>query len=174
LLVVKCVLSLLVALVIVLTYLLVGGIISLIFTYLQYGTVYISQIDAVQLLLSYLRTTYSLLPYAMLTFMLAVVTRSTTAAVGGGVLYILAIEPALSFLLPLLLGQPSAGIAQYLPVGLAQTLTIQNYVAARISDLPLGASPSADPVVAALLIAAYLLVLFGVSLWVFQRQDLTN
>ncbi len=173
LLTVKFVLSLLVAMVIILAFLLVGGIISLIFTYVQTGSVYISQIDVPQLLLSYLRTTYSLLPYAMLTFLLAIVSRSMLVAVGGGVLYMLAIEPLVSLLLPLF-GKSFAGIAQYLPVGLSQTLTVQNYVAAKIVDLPISASATANPVVATILVAVYTLVMFGIALWVFQRQNLTN
>ena len=73
-----------------------------------------------------------MLPYAALTFMLAVISRSTILAVGGGLLFATAIEIPLSLVLPTF-GKSFAYFVQFLPVELSQTLNSQNYALARIA-----------------------------------------
>src|SRR5579872_741368 len=169
----KFLLALLVVMLIVLAFFLVGGIISIVFAYQLQGTVDFSHVDVLQLLLSYLRTVYGMLPYAALTLLMVVVTRSAAAAIGGLVLFMLAIELPLSLLLPLL-GTNYGRIAQYLPAGLAQTMNIQNDIAAKMVVQTLVSSGQPSPLAAVICIAAYTLLFFGIALWIFQHQNLTN
>ncbi|MBO0783332.1 MAG: ABC transporter permease [Ktedonobacteraceae bacterium] len=169
LLIVKFLVALLCVLLVGVVFLLAGCIISLILSYQLHGSVNIQPGDIGVVLLGTLRTTYSILPYVALAFLLVVSMRSLVA-VGGVPLFMLAIEAPLSFLLPAL-GLKDA--AHYLPAGLAQTLTMQNYNAVHIPTQGMMASPG-DPVVSSLLVALYTLVLFALSLWIFQRQNLAN
>lgn len=100
-------------------------------TYQPHGGPNSASLDVVSLLLSYLRTCYGMLPYAALTFLLVVVSRSAVVAVSGLILFMLAIELPLTALLPLL-GKNYAQVAQFLPAGLAQAMNQQNYAAAHL------------------------------------------
>lgn len=173
LLLAKFTLSLVTVLLVVLAFLLVGGVTSLIFALQLHGNIDSSQLDIVQLFLSYLRTCYGILPYVGLTFLLVVLTRSAAVALTGSILFMLAIELPLTALLPLL-GANYARIAQYLPAGLAQSMNDQNYSAAHLTTTTFITAGHPSPTFAAISIAVYILVLFGISLWVFQRQNLTN
>jgi ABC-type transport system involved in multi-copper enzyme maturation permease subunit len=170
---VKFVVALLVVFVIVLAFFLVGGIISMVFAYQLHGSIDFAHVNGVQLLLSYLRTVYGMLPYAALTLLLVVVTRSAAAAIGGLVLFMMAIELPLSLLLPLL-GQNYAHIAQYLPAGLAQTMNIQNDIAAKLSVQTIISSGQSSLLAATICIALYTLLFFGLALWVFRQQNLAS
>jgi MFS family permease len=68
-----------------------------------------------------LATAYTLLPYAGLAFFLAVATRSTIVAVGGGLAYTLLLEGIVVQLLTFA-GGNWAEIGKYVPAGLAQGL----------------------------------------------------
>ena len=167
----KFLLSLLPALLIVFVCLLTVGGLSAVFSFQAHGIVNTRDVDVVQLVLSYLRTTYSMLPYAALTFMLAVMSRSAVMAVGGGLAFVAVAETALSNLLPLL-GENFARIAQYLPSGLSSALNSQNYALAKMPIPQSALQPG--PIAAVIGIALYTLVFCGIALWVFQRQDLAN
>jgi len=169
---VKFVIALAATLVVSLVFLLVGSILSLIFAYQLHGGVSIHFGDVALALLSTLRTAYGMLPYVALAVLLVVVFR-TPAAVGGVPLFMLGIELPLSFILPVL-GRNFARVTQYLPIGLAQTMSAQNYTAAHLLVQTLGGGGQANPLVAATCIAIYTLVFFGLALWIFQRQDLAN
>jgi ABC-type transport system involved in multi-copper enzyme maturation permease subunit len=173
LLLAKFTLSLVTVLLVVLAFLLVGGVTSLIFAYQLHGSIDSSHFDIVQLFLSYLRTCYGILPYVELTFLLVVLTRSAAVAITGSILFMLAIELPLTALLPLL-GANYARIAQYLPAGLAQAMNDQNYSAAHLTTRTFISAGHPSPTLAAICIAVYTVVLFGISLWAFQRQNLTN
>ncbi|HKF37327.1 MAG TPA: hypothetical protein VKB35_10545, partial [Ktedonobacteraceae bacterium] len=116
-------------------------------------------------------TTYAMLPYAALTFLLATVSRSTVVAIGGGLAFVAVVETTLINTLPLL-GQNFARIVQYLPSGLASALNSQNFAIAKVAAAQNPLQPG--PVVAIIGIALYTLVSCGIALWVFQRQDLTS
>lgn len=169
----KFTLSLVTILLVVLAFLLVGGVTSLIFAYQLHGSIDSSRFDIVQLSLSYLRTCYGILPYVGLTFLLVVVSRSAAVAVTGTILFMLAVELPLTLLLPLL-GANYAHIAQYLPASLAQAMNEQNYSAAHLAMPTYISAGHPSPPIAAICIAIYTIVLFGISLWIFQRQNLTN
>lgn len=173
LLLAKFTLSLVTVLLVVLAFLLVGGVTSIIFAYQLHGSIDSSSVDIVQLFLSYLRTCYGILPYVGLTFLLVVLTRSAAVAIPGSILFMLAIELPLTVLLPLL-GANYARIAQYLPASLAQAMNEQNYSAAHLTTTTFISAGHPSPPIAAICIAVYTLVLFGISLWAFQRQNLTN
>jgi ABC-type transport system involved in multi-copper enzyme maturation permease subunit len=168
----KFLLALFATLLISLVFLLVGSVISIILAYQLHGGVNINQVDVVQALLSALRTAYGMLPYVALTLLLVVVTRSLVA-IGGVMVFMLGIELPLSFILPAF-GKNFAVIVQYLPSGLAQTMNAQNYTAAKLTAQTFGGAGQTDPLIAVICIALYTLVLFGISLWIFQKQDLTN
>ncbi len=173
LLLAKFTLSLVTVLLVVLAFLLVGGVTSLIFAYQLSGGIESSHVDIVQLFLNYLRTCYGILPYVGLTFLLVVMTRSAVVALAGTILFMLAVELPLTLLLPLL-GANYAHIAQYLPAGLAQAMNDQNYSAAHLTATTYISAGHPSTPIAAICIAVYTLVLFGISLWMFQRQNLTN
>jgi len=168
----KFVLGLVATLIVSLAFLLVGTILSLIFAYQLHGGISVHAGDIALALLSTLRTGYGMLPYVALAFLLIVVFR-TPAAVGGVPLFMLAVELPLSLILPAL-GSGFAHVAQYLPVGLAQTMSMQNYSDAHLAAQALDGSGHASPLAATIGIAIYTLVLFGIALWMFQRQDLAN
>ncbi len=171
LLLAKFVLSLVPALLIVFVCLLTVGGLSAFFSFLVQGTVNLHSVDYAQLILSYLRTTYSMLPYAALTFLLAAVSRSAVVAVGGGLAFVLVLETTLINVLPLL-GQNFARTVQYLPSGLASALNSQNLAIAKetVTQSPL----QPGPFVATIGIAVYTLIFCGAAMWVFQHQDLAN
>jgi ABC-type transport system involved in multi-copper enzyme maturation permease subunit len=173
LLTVKFVTSLGLVVVIVLAFLLIGSVISLILAFQLHGSVDFSQVNGGQLFLSFLRTSYGLLPYASLAFLLAVVSRSVVVSVVGVILFMLAIELPLTGILPSL-GKNYALIAQYLPANLAQSMNVQNYAAAKLPSQVFISAGQASPAVAAICIALYTLGLFCSALWVFQHQDLTS
>lgn len=173
LLLAKFVLALATVLLVTLAFLLVGGLVSIILATQPHGVTQHNTLDVAALLLSYLRTCYGMLPYVALTFLLVVVSRSAAVAITGLVLFMLAIELPLTALLPLL-GKPFAQAAQFLPAGLAQAMNQQNYAAAHLPVTTFITAGHTSPATAVICIALYTLVLCGLSLWMFQRQNMTN
>lgn len=159
----------------VLVPLLAGAPLTALFTVLIRGGIDLAQIDFGQLALAGLRTMFTLLPYAALTFMLAVVTRSTVAAIGGGLAYALLLEGLVMQILSLI-GGVFGEVWKYLPAGLSASVLTLNHVTAESGITVNGQSAAMqilDPNPAAVGIALYVLVFFGVALWAFRRQDLT-
>jgi len=168
----KFIIALAATILVSIAFLLVGSIISIIFAYQLHGSVNIHFVDVGLALLSTLRTAYSILPYVALAFLLIVVFRSIAASAGVPI-FMLAVELPLSFILPAL-GSSFAHIVQYFPSGLAQTLSTQNYTAMKLVAETMGGGGQSNPFVAAVCVAIYTLVLFGMALWIFQHQDLAN
>lgn len=165
---------------------LVSSAVTAIFSTQLNGTLHLEQIDVWQIPLSALRSVYALFPYMALTYMLAVLTRSTLWAVAGGVVFAVIVEPLASALLGLA-GETGVRISAYLPTGLAYNMFNQNYAISKVGitnvasnlNINLGGStipPSLmpAPLVAVIVIALYTVVFCGIALWAFQRQDLTN
>ncbi len=158
---------------IVLTPVLVGGALTAYFTVALNGALDLARVDFGEVGLRILCTAYTLLPYAGLAFLLAVVTRSTVAAIGGSVAYSLLIEGVAMQILQFV-GGAAAKITIYLPAGLAAGLmggpggqvTVNGRTAAPLAYL--------DPGPAALGIALYVLIFVGMALWAFRKQDLTG
>jgi ABC-type transport system involved in multi-copper enzyme maturation permease subunit len=167
----KFVVTLLPALLIVCVCLVTIGGLSALFSWQAQGAVHAEQVNGGELALSFLRTSYAMLPYAALPFLLAVASRSAAMAVGGGLAFVAVIETALTNTLAALGGIFARGV-QYLPSGLAGALNSQNAALANLPATPNPLQPS--PLAAAIGIAAYTLAFAGLALWIFQRQDLTD
>lgn len=123
---------------------------------------------------SALRTFFSILPYAALSFYLAVQFRSAMIAITGGLAYTLILEGVFAQLLNTS-GGSLADMAAYLPAGLAAKLIEQNHATMQVSASFVEATlrnATITPETAAIGILAYTFVLICASLWVFQRQDL--
>lgn len=156
----------------VLVPLLVGGLITAVFSQQIIGSIPFGEVEWGQLLLTAVKVGYTLLPYASLAFFLAILSRSTIVAIGGGLAYALLLEGIVVELLAFV-GGIWAEIGQYLPAGLAQglmatgsglTVEVNNGIAPAVQRL--------DPLPAAIGIGLYTLIFIGLSIVVFRRQDL--
>jgi len=161
----------------VVTPLIVGGGLTAIFTLQIDKSLPIDQINLWQLVMSVVRTAYTLLPYAALTFMLAIVTRSTAAAIGVGVAYTLLIEGVAATVFTLL-GGILRDLVQYLPGSLADGLLKLNESALAVKMVSSGNTnvvlTHLDPVICAIGLALWTLVFLGLALLAFRRQDLSE
>lgn len=171
----KFVALLLPATLIVLTPLLAGGLVSGIFTLLIDGSLHVEEINFLQLFFSTLRTTYTLLPYAGLAFLLSIITRSTAAAIGGALAYALLFEGFAQILS--LLGSNAGKILACLPTNLSNALLTLNQSILKtgtsiVSDTP-NNIPLLEPIPAAIGIALWTLAFVGTALLIFQKQDLS-
>lgn len=167
----KFVALLLPALLIVLTAVVTGGVFTAIFSAQSNGSLHLDQTDFLHLGLSILRTTYTLLPYGAFTFLLAVASRSTVVAISGGLAYVLLIENILTQVLGLF-DVPLSQLAGFLPGSMAKSLMSLN-------QAPGGVASSVvpgflTPMNAAIGIGAWTLFFLGLSLVLFQRQDLSE
>ena len=161
----------------VVTPLIIGGGLTAIFTLQIDKSLPLDQINLWQLVMSVLRTAYTLLPYASLTFMLAIVTRSTAAAIGVGVAYTLLIEGVAATIFTLL-GGILRDIVVYLPGSLAGGLLKLNETTLAVKMVSSGNTTSLikylDPVPSAIGIALWTIVFLGLAVWAFRRQDLSD
>lgn len=135
------------------------------------GSLHLEQIDLPQLFFSVLRTIYTLLPYGSLTFLLAVASRSTVVAISAGLAYTLLLETLIIQVIGLL-GERLSQMMQYLLGSLANSLMSLN-------NATLGTGGSTEmnlitPFHASIGIGAWTLLFLGLSLWIFQRQDLAD
>ncbi|RMH00603.1 MAG: hypothetical protein D6706_03610 [Chloroflexi bacterium] len=158
------------ALLVTLASLLAGGGITAVFSQLLLG--HIPAVNWTELLLAFLRTAYTLLPYAAMTFFLAVLTRSTVTAVAGGLSYALLIEGIVVQLLALA-GGIWAKLGQFLPAGLTQSLLGMNARLVSVGNGSLSAPSTLAPQTAVWLIAFYTLGFFLAALFIFRRQDIS-
>jgi ABC-type transport system involved in multi-copper enzyme maturation permease subunit len=148
---------------------LIGGSITAVTSIHISDALHLDQLNFVQLLLSVLRTAYTFLPYGALTFFLAVVSRSTVVTISGGVSYVLLFESLISQLMELL-GEPLRGLVQYLPNRLSESMSVVNQLALGVEKGSI--ANAGDSWMAALGIALWTFLFLGLSLWVFQKQDL--
>lgn len=152
--------------------LLLGGLLTAIFSQQINGTVAYEQVNWSQLGLAALRTAYTLLPYASLAMLLAVASRSTMVVIGGGLAYTFIVEGIAIQLLGLM-GGAWAKFGHYLPAGLTNGLmgTNASMVNVSVDDMEM-AAPYLDPGTAAVGVALYVLLFLGLSILIFRRQDL--
>ena len=121
--------------------------------------------------LNLLMASFSLLPYAIITFFIATVTRSAIASIGSGLAYVTLIEPLLLQLLPLL-GRRWETAVQYLPGSISRPFDLY------LTQINANAAPLVIPEpllsmeTAVFVTLLYLIVFTGASLLFFQRQDL--
>jgi ABC-type transport system involved in multi-copper enzyme maturation permease subunit len=161
------------ALLLVLTAVLVAAPLTAWFTQQLNGSFSLADLNLVEMGLSILRTAYTILPYMGLTFLVAILTRSTAAAIGAGLAYALVLENILVQLLGLA-GGMWADVARYAPGSLAAVLMQTN---TRLVEIDLGSGVNTGlpgPWVAAGGIALYAVAFLGLSLWAFRRQNLTG
>lgn len=162
------------ALLVVLTALVSGGVITAVFSQVILGTIPFAEVAWGELLLNTTRITYTLLPYAALTFCLAVVSRSTVVAIGAGLAYALLLEGITVQLLSFA-GGAWARVGQYLPVGLSRSLMESNAgLTIQVNGNTAPGATFVGPETAALGIAFYTLLFVGLALLVFRRQDLSG
>jgi ABC-type transport system involved in multi-copper enzyme maturation permease subunit len=168
----KFVALLLPALLLVMVPLLVGGVTTAVFSQILLGHVPVEAVDWGHLALLTLATAYSLLPYAGLAFLLAVATRSTIVAVGGGLAYVLLLE-GITVQMLAFAGGALAEVGRYLPAGLAQgLLALQGGMTVEVDGQMAPAVQYLDPAWAAVGIALYSIVFVSLSIVIFRRQDL--
>jgi len=125
--------------------------------------------------LMFLRSAFSVLPYALLAFLLAELFHSTAAGVGGGLVYVF-VEGILLAILGniggvaadmrlFLVGHDVSGVMELNRIGSESV-----YAGFVLRPQP-EASDLLPPVQAAAAVAAYCLFLAGTALWLFQRRD---
>lgn len=122
-----------------------------------------------------LAATLSLVPYAALALLIAILTRSTLAAVGFGVGYNLLVENMAAKVL-MLVSPQAARITRYLPAMLGQSLLQGVAPGTEVSVGVTGQSGTTallSPAAAALLLAAYTLAALAIAWWAFRRQDIS-
>ena len=151
--------------------LIAGGAISAVFSLRTNGTLYLEQVNFWQLGLDLFRTAYTLLPYAGITFLLAVATRSAVAAIGGCTAYSLIVEGILAQSLLLLPGRLRE-IAKYLPASLMESVLSANWTPPALAGevMPGLLTPSH----AAMAIGVSTLSLVTAAIFIFQRQDFSG
>lgn len=130
--------------------------------------------DLGQVVLGILRTSYVLMPYAALTFLAGIITRSVVGAIGSGVVFQIIIEPVTIEIMSAL-GGVFHRVRMFLPDFVATSVFNLNEA---IADYPLiDAAEDAPQLLAAApaaaLIALYTVLLLGLALWIFRRQDLS-
>ena len=148
-----------------------GALTTAVFTQNLQGSLPFAQVDWWQATLSIGRTAFTLLPYAALTFFLAVISRSTVVAIGGGLAYAMLIEGVLVQLLTFV-GGTWAKIGQYLPAGLSNSLAALNRVSASSGTGLVTQAEGVSMATAVPGIALYTLLFVGLAIFAFRRQDL--
>jgi ABC-type transport system involved in multi-copper enzyme maturation permease subunit len=162
------------AFLLVLTSIFAGGLVSAVLSLHILGELPVAQVEWGQLGWDALLIGYSLLPYAAMTFLLAVTSRSTVAAIGGGLAYTLLIEGIVLQLIGTL-GGFFGEIGRYLPGGLAMgLLESEAGISVEVNGTASAAVEYFEPGIAAVGIALYLLVFIAISLLIFRRQDITT
>jgi ABC-type transport system involved in multi-copper enzyme maturation permease subunit len=154
----------------VLTSLLLSGAITGILT-LLHGTLNLNQVPFNQVILNFLITIYTLLPYVALTFMLTILSRSSAVAIGVGLVFVFPVESTVYTVLTMT-GGTYAQIAQYLPVGLGATLS--NATSGSMSSASPIHTPFPSPIVACLCLALYTAIFTGIAAWRFLHQNFTD
>lgn len=158
-------------LLITLTPLLAGGLATAVFSQTMDGRIPFGQVEWVRLAWQSVGVAYTLLPYAGLAFMLAVLSRSTVVAIGGGLAYALLIE-GIAIQLLSFAGGGWARVGQYLPAGLARSLLqTQSGLTVQVNGESAGVLFT-DGTTAALGLALYTLVFLTLAILTFRKQDL--
>ncbi len=158
----------------VLTALVAGAAITGVYTYTSQGALPLAEIDLLTLARNMVYMLITLLPYAALALLLAVVSRSTTVTIGIGLGYTLVVENMLVELLTLV-SPGAARVARYTPTMLAKSLA---QAASTSAQVQVGLqTPSAislvEPTWAAALLCLYAVGLTALAVWWFRRQDVT-
>ncbi len=151
------------------------ALMSAFFTWRITGGFDASVVNFGEVFLGILRTTYVLMPYVALTFLAGVVTRSMVGAIGSGVVFQIIIEPVALEIMNAL-GGIFHKVRMFLPDFVATSVFNLNEA---IATYPLADSAENAPELlaagpAAGIIALYTILLLGLALWLFRRQDLST
>jgi ABC-type transport system involved in multi-copper enzyme maturation permease subunit len=160
------------ALLLVVVPLVLGGMITAVFSQIILGEIPFAAVEWGNVLWLTLATAYSLLPYAGLAFFLAVATRSTMITIGGGLAYTLLIE-GMAVQIMALAGGNLAAIGKYVPAGLVQSMLGLGAEANLELEAQMGLTVQyLEPGAAAVGIALYTVAFVALSIFIFRRQDL--
>lgn len=171
----KSVVIVLLSLVLVLTSLVVGLLVTGIITLLLNGSLQLSSDNLRHLVLNFLATDLGLLPYAALTFMFTILFRNLAAAMSIVLVLLLLVENILYTAASLLGNAALAQSAQYLPVGLNSAIT--SAIAGQPNAVVLAAVSGThyvDPVAACICLLAYTIIFAAIGIWRFTRQNFTD
>ncbi len=154
--------------------LLAGGLVTGIATWQAQGSLPWATLPWGQIFGGWLRVWLTLAPYAALTLLVAIRTRSTLTAVGVGLGYNLLVENLAAEVL-MLLSPQVARVARYLP-GLAAKAVLTPLTAGLEVEMGVQKSTALllDAGPAALLLAAYTLLALLLAGWLMRRQDITG
>jgi hypothetical protein len=151
--------------------LMVGMLISGIFTLILTGNLPLAELEIGEIGLSVLKTTYALFPQIALAMMLGILTRSTAWSLGIGIGYTLLIEGPIVRILTLLVGGWPAEIVQWLPGALSNAIINVNQTMQLSAAIEGGVHyPAMIPAVIG--IGLYTLIFFGLASIEFINQDL--
>lgn len=148
-----------------------GGLITTMLSLHINGSLYLEKINFWKLGVDTLLTAYTLFPYAGITFFLAVATRSTVAAIGGCTVFGLIVDSLLSetlLVMPGIIGEA----AKYLPGNLMQGFLSLSWTPPELIEETMPGLLA--PLPAAIGIAIWTLVFFGLALWIFRHQDFNS
>ena len=153
--------------------LLAGGLMTGLVTWRDVGTLPWDAVPWGRVFTGWMRVWLTLAPYAALTLLVAVVTRSTLAALGVGLGYNLLVENLAAEVL-MLVSPQAARVARYLP-GLAAKAVLAPLTEGLKVEMGMQRAAAAallDPGPAAGLLLAYTALALGLAWWVFRGQDL--
>lgn len=138
------------------------------------GSLRLEQVDAAQLVMGVFRTAYTLLPYAALTFLLAVLTRSSAAAIGIGMAVSLVGENLAAQLLSIM-GGVFAEAVKFFPSSMAnEILQLNARIAPALDTAGASAPLSPGAITSAAGILLYTAMFLALATWSLTRQDLTG
>ncbi|GCF07102.1 hypothetical protein [Dictyobacter arantiisoli] len=165
----KCIVIFLLSLTIVVISLIISVILTGIFTLIVHNNLQIDQVQWGTIIQNFLITDYGLLPYAALTFVLTILSRSSIVSISVVLVLILLVEPV-AYNVFMAWGGIGMQIVQYLPLGLEYALN--SAVNSSTPSVFLRNVPA--PWLAVLGIALYTLIFTGIAIWRFLYQEFTD
>ncbi|MCK5923615.1 MAG: ABC transporter permease subunit, partial [Methylococcales bacterium] len=155
--------------------LIVGGIMTAIFTINANGALDASVVNWGELALTYLTVIYTMLPYAAFTLMLAVVTRSVVVAISVTIGYSLLFE-SLFIQITSYFSDTVNAVAIYLPQNMAKAiLGAVNTTVLEFNGQAIEPAFELLSVNTAVIgIGLYTIVFLAIALWSLRRQDLSG
>jgi ABC-type transport system involved in multi-copper enzyme maturation permease subunit len=167
----KSVVTVAIAILLVLTSIIIGVILTGIITLAQHGSLQLSPDNIQHLILSFLVTDLGLLPYAALTLMLTILFRNSVVSIGIGLVLLLLVESAAYTILSIV-NTTTQNIAMYLPIGLEGSL--QQAIIGAGSPTGLGVPHFLPPVLCCIYLFLYAAIFAGLGIWRFTRQNFTD
>ena len=165
----KSIIIIALAILLVITSIVVGAIMTGIITLALHGSLQLVSGDLQHLVLSFLITDLGLLPYAALTLMLTILFRNSIISIGVGLVLLLLGERA-AYVILMSVNNTTQQVAQYLPVALEGGL--QN--AASGAGIPGGPLHYLSPLLCCIYLFVYAAILAGIGIWQFTRQNFTD